>query len=48
MSYWKLLRIILKNKPYFLLTIALGFLYFTVTGIQFWITNYLIIVLKVD
>lgn len=36
----------LKQKAFILLCISLTFLYFIITGIQFWVSDYLIIVLK--
>eukprot|EP00914_Ancora_sagittata_P017425 GHVO01034316.1.p1 GENE.GHVO01034316.1~~GHVO01034316.1.p1 ORF type:complete len:661 (-),score=59.70 GHVO01034316.1:164-2146(-) len=38
---------LLSDSLYVLLTIALANLYYVVTGIQFWITEYLVVVLKV-
>ena len=42
------LKIILKNKVFVFLTLATSCLYFIITGIQFWITDYMLIVLKID
>ena len=39
-------KTILKNKLYILITLAITSIYFIVTGIQFWITKYLIEILK--
>jgi hypothetical protein len=46
-SYWQLLKILMKSKIYVCVMLAMGILFFTVTGIQFWISNYMEIVLKV-
>ena len=40
-------KTILKNKLYILITLAITSIYFIVTGIQFWITKYLIEILEV-
>lgn len=37
---------LLSNKLYLFLTLSASCLYFVITGLQFWITDYLIIVLK--
>jgi sugar phosphate permease len=39
---------LLKNKKYMLLALTLTNLYFVVSGIQYWITKYLQVVLKVE
>ncbi|CDW83082.1 major facilitator superfamily [Stylonychia lemnae] len=39
---------VLKNKPYILITIALSILFFVITGIQFWVSDYLQVILNVD
>ena len=41
-------KIVLKNKLYVTLTLGMSSIYFIVTGIQFWITKYLIEILKAD
>ena len=41
-------KTILKNKLYILITLAITSIYFIVTGIQFWITKYLIEILEVE
>ena len=41
-------KIVLKNKLYVALTLGMSSIYFIVTGIQFWITKYLIEILKAD
>lgn len=46
MSYWNLLKQLLKSKVYICVMLSMAVLVFTVTGIQFWITNYLQIVLN--
>jgi sugar phosphate permease len=39
---------LLKNKKYLLLALTLTNLYFVVSGIQYWITKYLQVVLHAD
>ena len=41
-------KIVLKNKLYVTLTLGMSSIYFIVTGIQFWITKYLIEILNAD
>ena len=41
-------KTVLSNKLYVLITLALTSIYFIVTGIQFWITKYLIEILNVE
>ena len=41
-------KTILKNKLYILITLGITSIYFIVTGIQFWITKYLIEILEVE
>ena len=41
-------KLVLKNKLYVILTLGMSSIYFIVTGIQFWITKYLIEILKAD
>ena len=46
--YFLQTKIILTNKLYILITLGLTSIYFIVTGIQFWITKYLIEILSVE
>ena len=46
--YFLQTKIILTNKLYILITLGLSSIYFIVTGIQFWITKYLIEILSVE
>ena len=46
--YFLQTKIILTNKLYILITLAMTSIYFIVTGIQFWITKYLIEILDVE
>lgn len=41
---WTLLR----NPLYVVVTLGMSMLYFVVTGIQFWVTEYMVVVLKFD
>jgi sugar phosphate permease len=41
-------KLVMKNKLYVALTLGMSSIYFIVTGIQFWITKYLIEILKAD
>ncbi|PFH33260.1 transporter, major facilitator family protein [Besnoitia besnoiti] len=52
-SIWRVLeaslkgvRSLLKNPLYVIITLGMSTLYFVVTGIQFWVTEYMIVVLK--
>lgn len=40
-------KVLLQNKIYVLLTLSTSCLYFVITGVQFWITDYMIITLNV-
>ena len=42
------LKKLFKNGIYLLLTLSTSCLYFVITGLQFWITDYMIIVIKVS
>ena len=46
--YFLQTKTILTNKLYILVTLAMTSIYFIVTGIQFWITKYLIEILSVE
>ena len=46
--YFLQTKIILTNKLYILITLGMTSIYFIVTGIQFWITKYLIEILSVE
>ena len=46
--YFLQTKIILSNKLYILLTLTMTSIYFIVTGIQFWITKYLIEILDIQ
>ena len=46
--YFLQTKIILTNKLYILMTLGMTSIYFIVTGIQFWITKYLIEILDVE
>ena len=39
---------VLKNKVFLLLCVSITGLYYIVTGIQYWVTDYMISVLKED
>ena len=47
-SFTKELCSLAKNKAFILLTFALSGLYFIVTGVQYWLPDYLKTVLKID
>lgn len=42
------IRSLLRNKPYIFITLALSILYFIISGIQFWISDYLRVVLEIE
>lgn len=39
-------RSLLRNPLYVTITLGMSMLYFVVTGIQFWVTEYMVVVLK--
>ena len=41
------LKSLISNKSFICLTLSLSVLYFVITGIQFWISDYFIVVLGV-
>lgn len=45
---WVTVKSLIGNKSYLFLTLALALLYFIITGIQFWITDYLQSVLQIE
>ena len=45
-SHYQGVKRLLSNKFYLFLTISASCLYFVITGLQFWVTDYLIVVLK--
>ena len=47
LSQYQGLKELLKNKVYLFLTLSASSLYFVITGMQFWITDYMIIILKI-
>src|SRR5205823_6367390 len=47
-SYFSILSDLLSNKIYICTMLGISSLLFIITGIQFWISDYMMIVLKVD
>lgn len=37
---WKVLKSLKSNKMYIFIALALSLLYYIITGIQFWLTDY--------
>jgi sugar phosphate permease len=42
------LKTLLSNKAFLIICLALTFLYYVITGIQYWVSNYLITELRQD
>ena len=47
-TFMQRIKIVLSNKYFLLLCISLTGLYYIITGIQYWVTDYLIYTLKID
>jgi len=47
-SLYDNIKIILSNKPWVLICSGITLLYYVVTGIQYWISDYMITTLKAD
>lgn len=46
LSFCSKLKILFSNKAFLIICFALTFLYYVITGIQYWVSNYLITELK--